>query len=1086
MKTAQQKIVNRTVSVRPAAAPMLAQRKAVAAVRPNTIQTSLKVSSPRDPDEQEADATSKKIMRMVLPAGSDYGASTNSGGVFRQVKNEEKEKKLQAKWQSPHIARYAASGIFADQGKEKEEKKIQRKGEGRSDAGAGISGEIQNSAGSGASLPLSVRSFMEPRFQADFSRVKIHTGDRAADLNRKVSAQAFAVGSNIYFGKDSYNPDSHDGRTLIAHELTHTIQQGGAVHRSPRVSITPAQPHIQRSASGKILDWIADKANNIPGFRMFTVILGVNPINMNTVDRSAANILRALIEFMPGGAFITQALDNHGVFNKAGAWVENKISALGMVGQVFKNALSKFIDSLGLSDLAPWNWGSVWDRAKRIFTEPIDRLISFAKGVAIDILKFVKDAILKPLAALAQGTRGYDLLKAILGEDPITGEKVPRNAENLIGGFMKFIGQEEIWENIKKGNAIARAWTWFQGALGSLMGMVRTVPGKLAATLGSLTVMDIITIAGVFGKVAGVFVNIAADFISWGLSTTWNLLEIIFDVVKPGLMGYIKKTGAALKSILKNPLPFVGNLVRAAKLGFQNFAGRFGDHLKAGLIDWLTGSLSGVYVPKALSLTELGKFAMSMLGITWAQIRGKIVKALGPNGETIMKGLETGFDIVVKLVTGGPAAAWELIKEKLTELKDQVVSGIVGFVTDTVIKKAVPKLIAMFIPGAGFISAIISIYDTIMVFVQKISKIVQVVVAFIDSIVTIAAGNITAAAKRVESILAGLLSLAISFLAGFLGLGKVTDKIMEVIEKVRASVDKALGKAVEWIVDKAKSLYGKAKSAVSNWWKVKKQIKTKGGENHNIFYSGEEKNAIPMVASKEGPLSEKLIEWAKVDRPHPLIEQTSQLVKKDPSDPNLFHNVEELLNIYEDGGPDRKTELSQKTGSLGGDTVGLEMTVDWLGPKHPTGSVPEKSAQTKLMGLLVTEPKKGVSSDSKYIRGHLLNHELGGKGNAANMFPITGYANGQHLRSTEGKIKSWLNEQDKEKPKYWVWYQVKVQAVSSKLDDASPNSPNNWVNSEFACHAILKDVKGKEKDKVPPQKITSVWTKREPVKAVSR
>ena len=66
-----------------------------------------------------------------------------------------------------------------------------------------------------------------------------------------------------------------------------------------------------------------------------------------------------------------------------------------------------------------------------------------------------------------------------------------------------------------------------------------------------------------------------------------------------------------------------------------------------------------------------------------------------------------------------------------------------------------------------------------------------------------------AAAKRVESILAGLLSLAISFLAGFLGLGKVTDKIMGVIQKVRGIVDKALDAAINWIVAKAKALFAK-------------------------------------------------------------------------------------------------------------------------------------------------------------------------------------------------------------------------------------------------------------------------------------
>ena len=146
--------------------------------------------------------------------------------------------------------------------------------------------------------------------------------------------------------------------------------------------------------------------------------------------------------------------------------------------------------------------------------------------------------------------------------------------------------------------------------------------------------------------------------------------------------------------------------------------------------------------------------------------------------ETVVKALETGFDIVVTLVRDGPAAAWDKIKEQLANLKDMVIGGITDFVVDMVVKKAIPKLIAMFIPGAGFISAILSIYDTVMVFVNKLSQIAQVVMGFIDSIVAIASGAVAAAAGRVEKILAGLLSLAISFLAGFAGLGKVADKVM--------------------------------------------------------------------------------------------------------------------------------------------------------------------------------------------------------------------------------------------------------------------------------------------------------------------
>src|SRR5205085_5222181 len=120
--------------------------------------------------------------------------------------------------------------------------------------------------------------------------------------------------------------------------------------------------------------------------------------------------------------------------------------------------------------------------------------------------------------------------------------------------------------------------------------------------------------------------------------------------------------------------------------------------------------------PKAFELGEIVKFVFSVLGISWANVRQKLVTAIG---ETAVKALEISFDIVVTLVQDGPAAAWEKIKEHLTNLKDMVIGGITSFVVETVVKKAVPKLIAMFIPGAGFISAIITIYDTVMVFLNK-------------------------------------------------------------------------------------------------------------------------------------------------------------------------------------------------------------------------------------------------------------------------------------------------------------------------------------------------------------------------------
>lgn len=690
----------------------------------------------------------------------------------------------------------------------------------------------------GAPLPVAIRNPLARTFSIDLTPIRVHTGPYAQKIVRTLSTRAFAYGNNIFLGSGEQPTDLR----LMAHEVAHVVQQshgatlqhytigsGDACEREAEQasaaavrgdSFTVQQQSTARPQGYGLgdlasdlgipipdpLDWLANKANVIPGFRMFTIVLGMNPINMSSVDRSAANILRALIEFMPGGGLITQALDNSGVFEKAGAFVETQIESLGMTGAAIKAAVTQFIAGLSLKRIVT-EPGTVWAEAERIFTEPIDRIISFAKGLVNGIIELIKDAILKPIAKLAEGTEGYNLLKGILGKDPITGEAVTPSAETLLGPLLNMIGLGDVWQKMQQAKAIPRAWAWFQTTMSQLFGFVSQIPDLFIAAFKSLTIEDIILVPLAFAKLAGVFGGFIGKFVSWGVDAMFKLLEIVFDVVNPKAFGYVKQTGAALKSILQNPLPFVGNLVNAAKTGFVNFGKNFVNHLKKGLIDWLTGSLDGVYIPKALSLIEFGKLALSILGITWGQIRGKIIKALGPAGATIMAGLEAAFDVIMALKDGGPAAAWEVIKDKLTSLKDTIVSGIISFVVEAVVTKAVPKLIAMFIPGAGFISAIISIWDIIKVFIEKIQKIWAVVTAFTSSIVAIAAGNIGAAAAKVESVLGGILSLAISFFAGFVGLGKVSTKVREVINKIRAPVDKAIDTAINFIISKAKKLF---------------------------------------------------------------------------------------------------------------------------------------------------------------------------------------------------------------------------------------------------------------------------------------
>jgi hypothetical protein len=115
-----------------------------------------------------------------------------------------------------------------------EENVLQTKGNGTPEITPSFEQELQRSKGGGSPLPDNTRLHMENTMGADFSRVQIHNNAGAVQLSRSIQAQAFTHGRDIYFNEGKYSPDTDSGQHLLAHELTHTIQQGG-VQRKPDV-----------------------------------------------------------------------------------------------------------------------------------------------------------------------------------------------------------------------------------------------------------------------------------------------------------------------------------------------------------------------------------------------------------------------------------------------------------------------------------------------------------------------------------------------------------------------------------------------------------------------------------------------------------------------------------------------------------------------------------------------------------------------------------------------------------------------------------------------------------------------------------
>jgi hypothetical protein len=186
------------------------------------VQPSLKVGAPNDAYEQEADQMADKVMRMLEPVFSG-GEGIRPGNSNNNIQRKEEEPdEVQASPEQPSLQRLPGGGMQTS---------------------PGFSTRLQSGLHGGDSLSAPVRTGMESAFHADFTGVRIHTGSHAASLSSEIGAQAFTYQNNIFFNENKYNPDSSGGRSLLAHELTHTVQQGASktVHRDPEPSEPPSE-----------------------------------------------------------------------------------------------------------------------------------------------------------------------------------------------------------------------------------------------------------------------------------------------------------------------------------------------------------------------------------------------------------------------------------------------------------------------------------------------------------------------------------------------------------------------------------------------------------------------------------------------------------------------------------------------------------------------------------------------------------------------------------------------------------------------------------------------------------------------------
>jgi hypothetical protein len=931
-------------------------------------------------------------------------SSVDSSFIQKQFEEEEeKEEEVQAKPISSNLV----SGIQTQSNEEdeKKEEEIQLKHIQHQNNKTSIKNNktqnytsnfiqtLSNSKNSGTPLSNDIKSPMEYYFNSDFTNVKVHTDSNADSMNKDLKSHAFTHKNHIYFGRNKYNTNSTEGKKLIAHELTHVIQQKAA-----KSSLDLSKPKLVKSKYQSEIE-----ADNI------------------------AN----------------QVSSDH-IVNK------KKISSVKARIQRFWNPV-KFL-------------GKAVSAGAKFIGEKVKKGVKFVGEKVSEGLNFLKEKALNFLTEHVNKIPGYYLLTIIIEKDPITNKTVKRNAFTLIRGILSVIpGGNELYKQLMESKALENAFVWFNKELKKLNLTWKLIKGLFSKAWNALSPADITSPLKAWEKIKAIFLPPVTRLVTFVKNVAGKIVEFIFEgflrragPLATGVLGVIKKAKNVFVMIIKNPIGFIGNLIKALHKGFQQFSENILDHLKAGLMGWLFGALSGagLKVPEKFDIKGIVSIILQILGLTYERLRKKLVKRIG---EKPVSHLEKTFEFVKIMVKEGLAGAWKKIVEYAGSLKDIVIGAIRNWVITKIVKSAISKLVSMFNPAGAVVQAIITIYNTIEFFIKRFKQIMGLANSVLNSIGNIAKGKIIAAANYVEQTMRRTIPFVISFLASLIGLGGISEKIKEIIIKIQKRVDKALDKILNLLEKKARKIFTKVKGkavALIEWWKKSKKIKV-GKKTIKLGFEGSEKSAKLYVSASP-----------KID---PIIYIT-QMKDKIPKDKQKYYDkyitlcteinkiLDDILRGTKKSDKKTETEIENKHGKIADLIKILAKTEEES--KHPKsiiryGPVTKENLATEAEAKILSDKSGGHKGsppkaepdiwkrvmkrrkDNKkvYIRGHLLNQRLYGPGLIFNLTPLTYSANANHYHQVEKSILNWVIDKKPKKDRKVFYYKIKAIYNRNKPTD---------------------------------------------------
>ncbi|MCI0393435.1 MAG: DUF4157 domain-containing protein [Chloroflexi bacterium] len=518
-------------------------------------------------------------------------------GVQRQAMAEEEPTQRQAQPEEETAQRQAAA----------EDEAVQSAGDGSPHVTPATAATIRN-PGMGQPMSPAVRRRIEPHIGADLSGVRVHIGASAHRAANTLQARAFTNRNHIFLN----SAESSGNVRLMAHEATHVVQQGAAlVQRMAQIS--PAPEQIQRLPAF-ITDRLASYARHIPGYTLFTVIIGFNPLTASRVERTPMNLVEGLMGLVPFGTAIFDKLRELGILQRAFDWIEGELARFDLSLDRLERLIQEAWDEMDFIRLDPFDYNV--GVLTRKFSGLLNDVRGFARSLVDTIIELIKEAALGVAEQLLAENRAWALIKKILHHDPLRDVPVEATTVEILEDFLMLIGKEQELAQMRERGTLQETADWLDTQVATFMGLLGELRGLITAAWETIQPENLPNLTTNLRDLAGRAFGFLQRVWDFAVTVAAKVLELIKKALLSWLSSFAHEVpGFHLVTVILGRNPFTGEEVPRTA---ENIIRGFITLLPGGNEQYARLQETGVIGQAAARIEG----AMSELGISWEFITG--------------------------------------------------------------------------------------------------------------------------------------------------------------------------------------------------------------------------------------------------------------------------------------------------------------------------------------------------------------------------------------------------------------------------------------------------------------------------------